>query len=85
MTSVGFQAELWGNVRTFDCLNLARNERKLAADMNFNVCFAGTSSLSLLSTQSDDLAASGNIRNLITVVNNLPDDYRGVCNIYTTT
>ncbi|KAJ7483321.1 hypothetical protein FB451DRAFT_1169926 [Mycena latifolia] len=56
---------LWGNVPAINCLQLARNEGQRAASMDLKFCFA----------------ASGDLRNLIMTVNDLPDDYSGKCDI----
>ncbi|KAJ7810460.1 hypothetical protein B0H14DRAFT_2607317 [Mycena olivaceomarginata] len=56
---------LWGNVPAINCLQLARNEGHRAASMDLTFCFA----------------ASGDIRNVILTVNDLPDNYTGKCSI----
>ncbi|KAJ7663898.1 hypothetical protein DFH06DRAFT_1393758, partial [Mycena polygramma] len=56
---------LWGNVPAINCLQLGRNEGHRAASMDLKFCFA----------------ASGDIRNLIMTVNDLPDNYKGKCDV----
>ncbi|KAJ6568381.1 hypothetical protein DFH09DRAFT_1467346 [Mycena vulgaris] len=60
-----FRHYLWGNVPAINCLQLARNEGQRAASMDLKLCFA----------------ASGDLRNLIMTVNDLPDNYAGKCDI----
>ncbi|KAF7345460.1 hypothetical protein MVEN_01564100 [Mycena venus] len=56
---------LWGNVPAINCLQHVRNEGHPAAAMDLKFCFA----------------ASGDIRNLVLTVNDLPDNYTGKCTI----
>ncbi|KAF9073118.1 hypothetical protein BDP27DRAFT_1216379, partial [Rhodocollybia butyracea] len=57
---------IWGNTPAVDCLQLSHNEGVLESlTRDFNVCFA----------------ASGDIRNMVMTVNNLPENYQGRCNI----
>ncbi|KAF9024746.1 hypothetical protein BDZ89DRAFT_1092798 [Hymenopellis radicata] len=56
---------LWGDMPAIDVLRLDSNEGPDTQDMDFKIC----------------LAASGDIRNLIQTVNNLPKDYRGKCDV----
>ncbi|KAJ6465152.1 hypothetical protein C8R47DRAFT_991632 [Mycena vitilis] len=56
---------LWGNVPAINCLQLGRNEGQRAASMDLKFCFA----------------ASGDIRDLIMTVNDLPDNYKGKCDV----
>ncbi|KAJ6485552.1 hypothetical protein C8R45DRAFT_1145973 [Mycena sanguinolenta] len=60
-----FGNNVWGNVPAINCLQLKRNEGQRAASMDLKLCFA----------------ASGDIRNLIMTVNDLPDNYTGKCSI----
>ncbi|KAL1691090.1 hypothetical protein GGG16DRAFT_54307 [Schizophyllum commune] len=56
---------LWGNVPAIDCMHTSTKERAAVTHRNLNICFA----------------ASGDIRNLVSTINGLPDDYSGVCRI----
>ncbi|KAJ7237269.1 hypothetical protein B0H12DRAFT_108636 [Mycena haematopus] len=60
-----FGTYVWGNVPAINCLQLTRNEGRGGASMDLKFCFA----------------ASGDIRNLIMMVNDLPDNYTGNCSI----
>lgn len=62
--SFGYLKYLWGNVPAFDVLRLAENEGlKCSYDQDLNLCFA----------------ASGDLRNVITTVNTLPETCRKMC------
>ncbi|KAJ7036561.1 hypothetical protein C8F04DRAFT_1337414, partial [Mycena alexandri] len=60
-----FRNYIWGNVPAINCLQLSRNEGNDAVSMDLKFCFA----------------ASGDLRNLIMTVNDLPDNYQGKCDI----
>ncbi|KAF9461091.1 hypothetical protein BDZ94DRAFT_1168287 [Collybia nuda] len=65
-TSFGLPAAyLWGNIPAIDCLNIVHNEGQIGLHQDFKFCFA----------------ASGDIRNLVSTVNGLPDQYSGNCQI----
>ncbi|KAL1728476.1 hypothetical protein EV714DRAFT_285697 [Schizophyllum commune] len=56
---------LWGNVPAMDCLHLPLNEGMSASRQDLNLCFA----------------ASGDLRNVVSTINGLPEDYAGKCRI----
>ncbi|KAL1672887.1 hypothetical protein EV122DRAFT_294569 [Schizophyllum commune] len=56
---------LWGNVHAIDCMRASMQEGDAVSHRDLNICFA----------------ASGDIRNLVSTVNGLPDDYSGTCRI----
>ncbi|KAI5892475.1 uncharacterized protein SCHCODRAFT_02292327 [Schizophyllum commune H4-8] len=56
---------LWGNVPAIDCMGAVMQEGAAVSCRDLNICFA----------------ASGDIRNLVSTVNGLPDDYSGTCRI----
>ncbi|KAG8880202.1 hypothetical protein FRB98_005286 [Tulasnella sp. 332] len=56
---------LWGNIFAYDLLNIAANEGSASKNQDFSLCFA----------------ASGDIRNVVKSINNLPSDYKGTCTI----
>lgn len=56
---------LWGNVPAIDCLCLSPQESASSSGLDLNICFA----------------AAGDIRNLVSTINGLPNDYSGHCRI----
>ena len=75
---------LWGNIAAIDCLNIPENEQKSSTRQDFKLCFAGMScvpELSILSVFTRSLQASGDLRNVISTINGLPEDYKGKCDI----
>ncbi|KAI4517237.1 hypothetical protein K525DRAFT_290018 [Schizophyllum commune Loenen D] len=56
---------LWGNVPAIDCMRASAQGEAAVSHRDLNICFA----------------ASGDIRNLVSTVNGLPDDYSGTCRI----
>lgn len=73
---------LWGNVPAINCLQFERNEGQRRVPVDLKFCFAGEHidlfAQPLLTAIS---SASGDLRNLIMTVNDLPDNYKGKCDI----
>lgn len=74
---------LWGNVPAMDCLHLPLNEGKSASRQDLNLCYAGAQPHppSLLFLTQTLRVASGDLRNVVSTINGLPEDYAGKCRI----
>ncbi|KAI0084571.1 hypothetical protein BDY19DRAFT_530222 [Irpex rosettiformis] len=56
---------VWGNLPAMDCINVAKNEGDKVVSLDLNLAFV----------------ASGDLRNMMTTVNGLPEEYKGKCKI----
>ena len=69
---------LWGRYPSFDLMNLTKNEG-VDFGKDLALCFAGESLSILRSSILTVLIASGDLRNVVETVNQLPKKYQKIC------
>ena len=76
---IKFSADRWGNIPAVDTLNLAKNEGTSATKSNIALAYVGSynSSTNKLTLMVTFFLASGDLRNVVRTVNELPSNYSG--------